>query len=69
MHEEELQGKKLLAWLYLLNVVFHFRDADGDAVGDKVKSYLEDGFSFYKLQNEISSKLDVTKPSNVLHRL
>lgn len=56
MHEEELQGKKLLAWLYLLNVVFHFRDADGDAVGDKVKSYLEDGFSFYQLQNEISSK-------------
>ena len=56
MHEEGLQGKKLLAWLYLLNIVFHFRDSDGDAAGDKVKSYLEDGFSFYQLQKELSSK-------------
>lgn len=56
MQEEDLQGKKLLAWLYFLNVVFHFRDSDGDFVGDKVKFYLEDGFTFHQMQNELTSK-------------
>ncbi len=56
LYDENLSGKELLAWLYMLILVYNFRDADGDTAGDKVKYYLEDGFSFRQMQREISSK-------------
>ena len=55
-YESSLEGEQLLTWLYFVNLVFHFRDADGDAAGEKITAYLNDDFYFYQLLNEISAK-------------
>ncbi|MBA4417172.1 MAG: hypothetical protein C0392_04580 [Syntrophus sp. (in: bacteria)] len=57
LYDEGLRGKELLAWLYMLNLVYNFRAADGDTLGDRVKYYLEDGFTFRQMQRETSSKI------------
>ena len=56
LYDDNLRGKELLAWLYMLILVYNFRDVDGDTLGDKVKHYLEDDFSFRQMQREVSSK-------------
>ena len=56
LYEDTLSGGRLLAWLYFVNRVFHFREADGDAVGERVRFYLNDGLFFRRLQHEISAR-------------
>ena len=57
LYDEDLRGKGLLAWLYMLILVYNFREADGDTLGDKVRHYLEEGFGFRQMQRETSSKI------------
>jgi len=55
-YEEELSGAKLLAWLYLLNNVYNFRNADVDVIGENVWKYLNgQNFLGYTL-NTVSAK-------------
>ncbi len=56
LYDEEKGPNYILAWLYLLNLVFHFRDAEGDVVGSKVKKVLEKNLDFGQFLNEISAK-------------
>jgi ATP-dependent DNA helicase DinG len=57
LYDEDLRGKELLAWLYMLILVYNFREVDGDTLGDEVKHYLEEGFSFRQMHRETSSKI------------
>jgi len=56
VYENLLGGEKLLTWLYFVNLVFHFREADGDAVGEKIKFYLNRDFFFNQTLSEISAR-------------
>ena len=56
LYEDALSGGRLIAWLYFVNRVFHFREADGDAVGERVRFHLNDGLFFRRLQHEISAR-------------
>jgi ATP-dependent DNA helicase DinG len=56
LYDDALSGGRLLAWLYFVNRVFHFREADGDAVGERVRFLLNDGLFFRRLQHEISAR-------------
>ena len=55
-YDNGLEGKRLLTWLYFANTVFHFRDADGDSVGEKIKFYLNSDFFFSQMLNQISAR-------------
>jgi ATP-dependent DNA helicase DinG len=57
LYEDALSGGRLIAWLYFVNRVFHFREADGDAVGERVRFHLNDGLFFRRLQHEISARI------------
>nr|MBF0222670.1 ATP-dependent DNA helicase [Desulfobulbaceae bacterium] len=49
---EELRGGNLLAWLYMVNLTFHFRRADIDSIGWRVKKELDcGGFLGHTLKN------------------
>ncbi len=54
VYEEGLEGRRLIAWLYFVNLVFRFRDADADAAGEKIKFYLNN--DIYLLLSQISAK-------------
>ncbi len=41
-YDDDLKGDRLLTWLYLLNSVYHYRKADIDSIGEKVRKYLDD---------------------------
>ena len=56
LYEESLTGGRLLAWLYFVNRVFHFREADGDFVGERIRHHLNDGLFFRRLQHEVSAR-------------
>lgn len=56
LYEDALTGIRLLAWLYFVHRLFHFRTAEGDAVGPRVRHHLHDGFFFRRLQQEGSAK-------------
>jgi ATP-dependent DNA helicase DinG len=56
LYEDTLTGGRLIAWLYFVNRVFHFRQADGDSVGERVRFHLNDGLFFRRLQHEISAR-------------
>jgi len=56
VYDEAWKGKELLTWLYFLNLAYHFRDADGDRVGQRISHYLDEHYSLYHLQREISSR-------------
>jgi len=56
LYDDALSGGRLLAWLYFVNRIFHFRQADGDAVGERVRFHLNDGLFFRRLQHEISAR-------------
>ncbi len=40
LYDERLQGANLLAWLYLLNNVYNYENADTDTIGENVRRYL-----------------------------
>jgi ATP-dependent DNA helicase DinG len=56
LYDDALSGGRLLAWLYFVNRVFHFREVDGNAVGERVRFHLNDGLFFRRLQHEISAR-------------
>lgn len=56
LHEDALSGGRLLAWLYFVNRLFHSSEADGEAIGERIRFYLHDGFFFRRLQQESSAK-------------
>ncbi|SEM53649.1 ATP-dependent DNA helicase DinG [Syntrophus gentianae] len=58
--EEDLKGVPLLTWLYFVHLIFLFRQADGEAVGERVGRYLNVSPYFRQLQNEISAKTGCT---------
>lgn len=58
--EEDLKGAPLLTWLYFVNLLFLFRQADGEAVGERINRYLGNSPYFRQLQNEISAKTGCT---------
>jgi len=43
LFDEQWQAAMLLAWLYLVNLAFHFREADGDHAGERIRHYLNEG--------------------------
>ena len=55
-YEETLSGGRLLLWLYFANKIFHFRQTDGDTIGERVRFHLNDGFFFRRLHHEISAR-------------
>jgi ATP-dependent DNA helicase DinG len=56
LYDDALSGGRLLAWLYFVNRIFHFREVDGDTVGERVRFHLNDGLFFRRLQHEISAR-------------
>lgn len=56
LYDDALAGGRLLAWLYFVNRIFHFREVDGDNVGERVRFHLNDGLFFRRLQHEISAR-------------
>jgi ATP-dependent DNA helicase DinG len=60
-YEETLTGGRLLAWLYFVNRIFHFRKIDGDAIGERIRIHLHDGFFFRRLQHEVSARSGCTR--------
>ncbi len=54
LHEEEMDGRPLLAWTYFLNLVFNFRVADPDGAGGRVKAALDPHFR--RMREEISAR-------------
>ena len=56
LYDDALAGGRLLAWLYFVNRIFHFREVDGEAVGERVRFLLNDGLFFRRLQHEISAR-------------
>ncbi|MBN2438181.1 MAG: ATP-dependent DNA helicase, partial [Deltaproteobacteria bacterium] len=56
LYEDTLSGGRLIAWLAFVNRVFHFRQADGDTVGERIRFHLNDGLFFRRLQHEISAR-------------
>jgi ATP-dependent DNA helicase DinG len=61
LYEETLRGGRLLAWLYFVHRLFHFRTAEGDAVGPRIRHHLHDGFFFRRLQQEGSARSGCTR--------
>ncbi|GBC59706.1 hypothetical protein DENIS_0647 [Desulfonema ishimotonii] len=55
MYEKESTGAPLLAWLYCLGLAVHFRAADADAAGEKVKAYLNDGHFLIRMLRDTSA--------------
>jgi ATP-dependent DNA helicase DinG len=56
LYDETLSGRRLLAWLAFVQRAFHFRRADGDAVGERIRFHLNDGLFFRRLLHEISAR-------------
>jgi ATP-dependent DNA helicase DinG len=59
VYEEDMSGEKLLSWLYFVNIVFHFRHADRDSVGEKIRFYLNNPY-FRQLFSETSARTGCT---------
>ncbi len=54
--DENWRGAKLLAWLYLVHLVYRFREADGERTGGHIRDLLDrDGF-LSDLQRETSAR-------------
>jgi ATP-dependent DNA helicase DinG len=56
VYDEAWQGRMLLIWLYFVNLTYHFREADGERLGQRVSHYLNDGPFFYQFQREVSAR-------------
>lgn len=53
-------GVRLLSWLYLLNNVYQFPEADLDSVSDVIKPYLDGEFILSHMQNAVSARQGCT---------
>ncbi len=52
--EPGMTGARMLAWLYLVNIIFLFRTAEADAAGDRVKRMLDPHLAV--MRNEASAR-------------
>lgn len=64
IYDPGLEGEKMLTWLYFVNLIFHFREADIETVGEKIRFYLNQDYFFYQTLNEISAR-DGCKPRHI----
>ncbi|MEZ4526410.1 MAG: ATP-dependent DNA helicase [Desulfobacterales bacterium] len=64
LYEDTWKGENLLAWLYCLGLVFHFRSTDADAAGEKVRAYLNKAFFLDKILAEASAGSGCTPKHN-----
>lgn len=58
--DEDLKGSPLLTWLYFVNLIFLFRQVDGEVTGEKIDRYLNEALFLRRLHNEISAKSGCT---------
>lgn len=56
VYDDAWQGRMLLTWLYFVNLTYHFREADGERLGQRVSHYLNDGLFYYQFQREVSAR-------------
>ena len=56
VYEEVWRGAELMAWLYCLNLLFHFREADGDRIGGRIRHFLDHRGFLTKLHREVSAR-------------
>ncbi|MFW6373102.1 MAG: ATP-dependent DNA helicase [Thermodesulfobacteriota bacterium] len=56
LYDDTFTGPELLSWLYGLIMAFHFRTADVDSVGEKVKKYLNTSGFLNRMLGEISAR-------------
>lgn len=54
--DESLTGRRLLSWLYFLNILVDFRKSDLDSIGERIKVYLNKNNFLFKILNEVSAK-------------
>ena len=52
----DIDGKNLLAWLYMLNLTYNFRRADADSIGWRVKKRLDCGGFFIHTLKAVSAR-------------
>ncbi|MEE4359024.1 MAG: ATP-dependent DNA helicase [Desulfococcaceae bacterium] len=60
LYDEEMREGPLLAWLYCLITVFHFRNAEADAAGERVRYYLNRGLILDRILHEASARSGCT---------
>ena len=56
VYEDGMGGRKLLAWLYFVNLTFYFRDTEADTAGEKIRFYLDRDFHFRQILSDISAR-------------
>ncbi len=64
LYDDTWKGENLLAWLYCLGLVFHFRKADADSAGEKVRTYLNKAFFLDRILAETSAGSGCTPRHN-----
>jgi ATP-dependent DNA helicase DinG len=56
LHDAEMTGPRLLAWVYALHLLFHFRTADADGVGERVRAGLDGTAGLSQLLRDASAR-------------
>ena len=62
IYDDKMTGAHLLAWLYCLNIIFRFREADVDTVGEKVRQYMDRKWYLTRMLREVSAGTGCTPP-------
>lgn len=55
-YDDSWRGAELLAWLYCVNLIYHFRETDGDRIGERVHKVLDRGQFLTELHREVSAQ-------------
>ena len=56
VYDESWRGAELLAWLYCVNLIYHFRETDSDRIGERVRKALDRGQFLTGLHREASAQ-------------
>ena len=56
LYSDRWQGRQLLAWLFFINLIFHFRDSAGDSIGNRIFATLGPQV-VRRIQQEASAKI------------
>lgn len=60
LYEPETRGPRMLAWTYALHLLFHFRRADADTVGERVRRRLDGPGELSRLLRDASARTGCT---------
>ncbi|MFP4584830.1 MAG: ATP-dependent DNA helicase [Desulfococcaceae bacterium] len=60
LYDPEMSGPRLLAWAYALHLLFHFRTADADGVGQRVRDRLDGAGGLSRLLRDASARSGCT---------